>query len=175
MHIDSISTTDQTHEKRDAETEDDADVLTDLRQKKADLEEKCSEMERKLMEQRMDNQFRDFQDEICEEINRFCSALMGAFGKNLAVESMVVEARERLRRLCFTVQFMGYTRRVSTDFIERVEKSLLCGQVPERQMKCLKIDNSTDDTILSYVVDIVYEISMPVIVKAEVLATRMTT
>ena len=62
MHIDSISTTDQTHEKCDAETEDDADVLTDLRQKKADLEEKCSEMERKLMEQRMDNQFQDFQD-----------------------------------------------------------------------------------------------------------------
>ena len=56
-HIDSISTTDQTYEKRDAETEDDADVLTDLRQKKADLEEKCSEMERRLMEQRMDNQF----------------------------------------------------------------------------------------------------------------------
>ena len=168
-HIDSISTTDQTHEKRDAEMEDDADVLTDLRQKKADLEEKCSEMERKLMEQRMDNQFQDFQDEIREEINRFRSALMGAFGKNLAVESTVVEARERLRRLCVTVQFMGYTRHVGTDFIERVEKSLLCGQVPERQMKCLKIDNSTDDTILGYVVNIVYEISMPVIVKAEVL------
>ena len=168
-HIDSISTTDQTHEKCDAEMEDDADVLTDLRQKKADLEEKCSEMERKLMEQRMDNQFRDFQDEIREEINRFRSALMGAFGKNLAVESTVVEARERLRRLCVTVQFMGYTRRVSTDFVERVEMSLLCGQVPEWQMKCLKIDNSADDTILGYVVDIVYEISMPVIVKAEVL------
>ena len=169
VHIDSISTTDQTHEKRDAETEDDADVLTDLRQKKADLEEKCSEMERKLMEQRMDNQFRDFQDEIREEINRFRSALMGAFGKNLAVESMVVEARERLRRLCVTAQFMGYTRCVSTDFVECVKMSLLCGQVPERQMKCLKIDNSTDNTILGYVVDIVYEISMPVIVKAEVL------
>ena len=94
---------------------------------------------------------------------------MGAFGKNLAVESTVVEARERLRRLCVTVQFMGYTRRVSTDFVEHVEMSLLCGQVPERQMKCLKIDNSADDTILGYVVDIVYEISMPVIMKAEVL------
>ena len=168
-HIDSISTTDQMHEKHDAEMEDNADVLTDLRQKKADLEEKCSEMERKLMEQRMDNQFRDFQDEIREEINRFRSALMGAFGKNLAVESMLVEARERLRRLCVTVQFMGYTRRVGTDLVECVEMLLLCGQVPERQMKCLKIDNSVDDTILGYVVDIVYEISMPVIVKAEVL------
>ena len=80
-----------------------------------------------------------------------------------------MEARERLRRLCVTVQFMGYTRRVATDFIEHVKKSLLCGQVPEQQMKCLKIDNSVDDTILGYVVDIVYEISMPVIVKAEVL------
>ena len=165
--IDSSSTEQQT-EKRDAETEEEADPLTDLRQRKADLEEKCTEMERKLMEQQMDNRFRDYQDELRDEINKFRNALMGAFGKNLSVEPKVVEARDALRRLCCTVQFMGYTRRVGTDFVDRIEKSLLCGQVPERQMKCLKIDNSEDDPILGYTVDVVYEISMPVIVKAEV-------
>ena len=50
------------------------------------------------MEQRMDNQFRDFQDEIREEINRFCSALMGAFGKNLAVESTVCGGKGKAQK-----------------------------------------------------------------------------
>ena len=165
--IDSSSTEQQT-EKCDAETEEEVDPLADLRQKKADLEEKCTEMERKLMEERMDNKFREYQDEIRDEINKFRHALMGAFGRNLAVDPKVVEARDALSRACCTAQFMGYTRRVGTDFVDRVEKSLLCGQVPERQMKCLKIDNSEDDPILGYTVDIVYEISMPVIMKAEV-------
>ena len=53
--------------------------------------------------------------------------------------------------------------------MEHVEQSLLCGQVPECQMKCTKTNNSTDDPILGHVVDIVYEIAMPVIVKSEKL------
>ena len=56
---------------------------------------------------------------------------------------------------------------MGTEFIDRVERSLLCGQVPERQMKCLKMNTSHDDPILGYVVEVVYEISMPVIVKVE--------
>ena len=130
-------------------------------------EERYAEMERKLLEQRIDNRCREFQDQICEGINHFRSALMAAFGKNLAVEKTVVDARESLRRLCVRMEYMGYIIRVGTDFVECVEKSLLCGQVPERQMKCLKMNNSHDDPILGYVVDVVYEISMPVIVKAE--------
>ena len=165
--IDSSSTGDQMPEKGDLEAEEDPAVVSELRQKKADLEEKCSEMERKLMEQRMDNKFREFQDDIRDEINKFRCALMAAYGKNLAVESTVVDARERLRKMCETVQYMGYTRRVGTEFLERLERSLLCGQVPERQMKYVKINNSQDDPILGHVVDVVYEISMPVIVKSE--------
>ena len=69
--------------------------------------------------------------------------------------------------MCETVQYMGYTRRVGTEFLERSERSLLCGQVPECQMKYVKINNSQDDPILGHVVDVVYEISMPVIVKSE--------
>ena len=62
---------------------------------------------------------------------------------------------------------MGYIICVGTDFIERVERSLLCGQVPEQQMKCLKKNTSHDNPVLGYVVEVVYKISMPVIVKAE--------
>ena len=64
---------------------------------------------------------------------------------------------------------MGYTRRVGTDFVEHVEQSLLCGQVSEGQMMCTKTNNSADDPILGHVIDIVYKIGMPVIVKSEKL------
>ena len=53
-------------------------------------------MEEKLLEQRMDNTFRGYQDDLREEINKFCSVLMSAYGKNLATEESVVKARESL-------------------------------------------------------------------------------
>ena len=62
---------------------------------------------------------------------------------------------------------MDYTMHVWTDFVECMERSLLCRQVPEYQWKGRKINNSEDDPVLGHVVDIVYKISMPVIVKSE--------
>ena len=93
----------------------------ELQQKKADLEDRCREMEEKLLEQRMDNMFRQYQDDIREEINKFHSVLMSAYGKDLATEESVLKVRENLQNLCSTEQYMGYTRRVRPDFVERVE------------------------------------------------------
>ena len=126
-------------------------------------------MEEKLLEQRMDNMFRQYQDDIREEINKFCGILMSAYGKDLATEESVLKARENLQNLCSTEQYMGYTRHVGADFVEYVERSLLSGQVPEWQMNCTKTNNSTEDPILGHVVDVVYEIGMPFIVKSEKL------
>ena len=70
-HIDSASSADQQQDQGHLDAEDDTDVVNDLRQKKADLEERYAEMERKLLEQRMDNRCREFQDQICEGINHF--------------------------------------------------------------------------------------------------------
>ena len=112
-------------------------------------------MEEKLLEQRMDNAFRGYQDNLQEEINKFHSVLMSAYEKNLVMEKSVVKTRESLQKLCSTEQYMGYTRRVGMDFVEHVEQSLLCGQVPECQMKCTKMNNSADNPILGHVVDVV--------------------
>ena len=171
VHIESTSTIDQQDERCEMEMAEDpeAAVVMELRQKKADLENQCREMEEKLLEQRMDNAFRKYQDDLREEINKFYGALMSAYGKNLATEKPVVEARDSLQKLCCTEQYMGYTRCVGTDFVECVGRSLLCGQVPECQFMCTKTNNSVDDPILGHVVDVVYEISMPVIAKSEKL------
>ena len=58
--IESTSSIEKQEEKREVDTEDDpeAAVVMELRQKKADLEDRCREMEEKLLEQRMDNMFR---------------------------------------------------------------------------------------------------------------------
>ena len=45
----------------------------------------------------------------------------------------------------------------------------MCGQVPEYQMMCTMMNNSADNLILGHVIDVVYEITMPVIVKSEKL------
>ena len=45
----------------------------------------------------------------------------------------------------------------------------MSGQVPEQQKNCTKTNNSTEDPILGHVVDVVYEIGMPFIVKTEKL------
>ena len=64
--IESTSTIEQQEEKHEVDTEDDpeAAVVMELQQKKADLEDRCREMEEKLLEQRMDNMFRQYQDDI---------------------------------------------------------------------------------------------------------------
>ena len=62
---------------------------------------------------------------------------------------------------------MGYTWGVHEHFIDRVTKSLLAGQVPEKQMESSKTDNSVNDPILGPTVDVVYELKMPFIVKTE--------
>ena len=169
--IASTSSIEKQEEKHEVDTEDDpeAAVVMELQQKKADLEDRCREMEKKLLEQRMDNMFRQYQDDIREEINKFRGILMSAYGKDFATEESVLKVRENLQNLCSTEQYMGYMRRVGPDFVERVEQSLLSGQVPEWQMNCTKTNNSTEDPILGHVVDVVYKIGMPFIVKSEKL------
>ena len=95
--IESTSTVDQQEEKCEVDTEDDpeAAVVMELQQKKADLEDRCREMEEKLLEQRMDNTFRGYQDDLQEEINKFHSVLMSAYEKNLVMEESIVKASAR--------------------------------------------------------------------------------
>ena len=49
----------------------------------------------------------------------------------------------------------------------RVERSIPAGQTPKQQFICTKTDNSEADPTLGDVTNIIYEVSMPVIVKME--------
>ena len=65
------------------------------------------------------------------------------------------------------ISILGFTFRIGEDFVGRVERSILAGQTPEQQFICTKTDNLEADSILGNVTDIIYEVSMPVIVKRE--------
>ena len=61
---------------------------------------------------------------------------------------------------------------VGDGFIKQVKKSLLAGQTPEQQYTCTKIDNFVDDPVSGHVTDIIYEVTIPVIVKHEVRESK---
>ena len=115
----------------------------------------------------MEGKARDFQDHIVKVIRDFRSVVMDCFGAPKTDERLV-QAREHLALETAAKSLMGFTFRVGNGFLERVEKSLLVGQTLEQQYTCTKIDNSVDDPVSGYVTDIIYEVTMPVIVKREV-------
>ena len=148
---------------------EDPDEETDeLRCQKDILQERFLHLEQQLLQQRMENQARSFREDITGGVRELRSALMGAYGENIDSNESVCNARRKLGEVCKTRQSLGYTFRVHTEFVDRVEKSILCGFVPEQQIQCTKTDNSCLDPILGDVVDVIYELAMPMVIKPEV-------
>ena len=117
---------------------------------------------------KMENMAWTYRDEIIDALRDLRKALLSAFGQDLNSSEDVLRERRKLQEACSTCQSLGYTFRVHREFMECVEKSILCGQVPEWQDVCTKTDNSGFDPIQGEVTDVVYKLSMPMIIKPEV-------
>ena len=151
----------------EVEVEDD-DAVSELRKKRDELEAKCTDMQNKLLAQQMETAFADYQRKILGEVQKYRTVLLASFGKNLEEEPAVLEAVGSLRRACCGMQYMGYTVCVGKEFVDRITKSLLAGQVPEQQIESSKTDNSVvGNSVQGNCIDVVYELNMPVIVKTE--------
>ena len=146
----------------DSETE-----IQTLHRQKDELAERYEKLEAKLLEQRMDNRSRSFQDEISEAVRDLRSAMFSACGEDLDQNEGVRVARQQLDAASRTQQSCGYKFCVCDEFRERIERCINSGQVPEKLMKCSKVDNSCDDPIRGPIIDIVYEVVMPTVVKVE--------
>ena len=134
---------------------------------KTELEQKFEEMQCKLTEQKMEVKAREYQDHIIVVIRDFRGKLMDYYGAPRS-DDRVVKARETFEAEVQGVSQFGYTFRVGEAFVDRVEKSILSGQMPEQQFICTKVDNSEDDPVRGHMVDIIFEVNIPVIVKKEV-------
>ena len=129
---------------------------TDLWRQLDELQGKYKEMRSKMFMVGIENRARVYTDHINASIRTFRESLMNAFGEDMSVCPAVVAAKEALRRSCVTVQYMGYTFRVGIDFVDRVETSILGGQIPEKSLLMTKDDNSRDDCIQGPVVGCVF-------------------
>ena len=149
----------------DAESEKERDVGR-LLQEKLEVRNKLIETQKKLQVQLMENKSRNFKDSVTGAIVAFRSVLMECFGAPKD-DPRLEAARQEFAAAIRTVSDFGYTFRVGEEFIYRVERSVYSGYTPEHQMQCKRIDNSTHCPIQGDVIDVVYEISMPVVVKQE--------
>ena len=71
--------------------------------------------------------------------------------------------------VCCTRTFAknGFTLRVCEDFIERVEKTVQLGEIPEQKMDMTKTDDSVDNSVEGFVRDVTYVLTIPPVVKQE--------
>ena len=53
------------------------------------------------------------------------------------------------------------------DFIERIEKTVYVGEVPENKLSLTKIDNTVNNIVEGFVRDVTYELGLPLVVKQE--------
>ena len=133
---------------------------------KLEMEQKLKDAQNKLLQQKMEAKARTFQDQVICAIRNLRATLMECYG-TAKTDECLVAARNKFCEKVETISVLGYTFCTGEDFVGRVERSILAGQTPEQQFICTRTDNSEADPILGDVTNIIYEVSMPVIVKRE--------
>ena len=163
--IDSESTVKQT-DMPTAMSEESESEIDKLVRTKLEMEQKLKDAQNKLLQQKMEAKARTFQDQVICAIRNLRATLMECYG-TAKTDERLVAARSKFCEEVETILVLGYTFCTGEDFVGRVERSILAGQTPEQQFICTRTDNSEADPILGDVTDIIYEVSMPVIVKRE--------
>ena len=144
---------------------DDKD-LEQLRQERDEVEEKLKETSRRLEAITWDDKARCFHEDVRVRVQRFHKALMNDLGKGEESEE-VKEQRSELERCTVTQAAEGFKIGVCEDFIERIEKTVYVGEVPENKLSLTKIDNTVDNIVEGFVRDVTYELGLPLVVKQE--------
>ena len=140
--------------------------LDQLRQERDEVEEKLKETSRKLEAITWDDKARCYHEAVRVCVQRFHKALMNNLGKGEESEE-VKEQRSELERCIITEAAEGFKIGVCDDFIERIEKTVYVGEVPENKLSLTKIDNTVNNIVEGFVRDVTYELGLPLVVKQE--------
>ena len=111
--------------------------LDQLRQERDEVEEKLKETSRKLEAITWDDKARCYHEAVRVCVQRFHKALMNNLGKGEESEE-VKEQRSELERCILTQAAEGFKIGVCDDFIERIEKTVYVGEVPENKLSLTK-------------------------------------
>ena len=140
--------------------------LEQLRQERDQVEEKLKETSRKLEAIMWDEKARSYHEVVRVSVQRYHKALMNNLGKGEESDE-VKEQRSELERVTVTEAAEGFKIGVCEDFIERIEKTVYVGEVPENKLNLTKIDNTVNNIVEGFVRDVTYELGLPVVVKQE--------
>ena len=148
------------------ESEGEPEEVDGLLRKRDQVEEELEQMKLKVEGMEWENRARRYHETIQKCVGIFRKALINNFG-NREESDHLKEVREDMVRCTRTRAKNGFTLRVCEDFIERVEKTVQSGEIPEQKMEMTKTDDSVDNFVVGFVRDVTYVLTIPPVVKQE--------
>ena len=148
------------------ESEGEPEEVDGLLHKRDQVEEELEQMKLKVEGMEWENQARRYHETIQKCVGIFRKALINNFG-NREESDHLKEVREDMVHCTRTLAKNGFMLRVCEDFIERVEKTVQSGEIPEQKMEMTKTDDSVDNFVVGFVRDVTYVLTIPPVVKQE--------
>ena len=148
------------------ESEGEPEEVDGLLRKRDQVEEELKQMKLKMEGMEWENRARRYHKTIQKCVGIFRKVLINNFG-NREESDHLKAVREDMVRCTRTLVKNGFTLRVCEDFIERVEKTVQSGEIPEQKMEMTKTDDSVDNFVVGFVRDVTYVLTIPPVVKQE--------
>ena len=148
------------------ESEGEPEGVDGLLCKKYQVEEELEQMKLKMEAMEWDTQARRYRETIEKGVVLFRKALLHNLG-NHEESDQLKEIRGNMARCTRTLAKNGFKLGICEDFMERVEKTVLSGEIPEQKMDLIKTDDSVDNLVVGFVRDVTYVLTIPAVVKRE--------
>ena len=146
--------------------ESEAEGVDGLLRKKYQVEEELEQMKLKMEAMEWDTRACGYRETIEKGVVLFRKALLNNLG-NGEESDQLKEMRGNMARCTRTLAKNGFKLGVCEDFMERVEKTVLSGEIPEQKMDLTKTDDSVDNLVVGFVRDVSYVLTIPAVVKRE--------
>ena len=146
------------------ESEGDPEDIDRLLHKRDQVEEELEQMKLKVEGMEWENQTHEYCETIQKCVGIFRKAMINNFS-NCEESDHLKEVREDMVRCTRTLAKNGFTLCVCEDFMERVEKTVQSGEIPEQKMDMTKTDDSVDNLVVGFVQDVTYVLTIPAVVK----------
>ena len=151
---------------KDKDSEEDSDEMKKLLSECDAVEERLAKMQRKMEGLEWSEKARQYRATIEECVVHFRMCVINNYGHKEESEDLL-DARVALEQNTTTLQQNGFTLTVCEDFVDRVEKTIRLGLIPEQRFTMKVTDNSADDPVQGYMRDVTYCFEIPMVVKWE--------
>ena len=147
-------------------SEGEAEGVDGLLCKKYQVEEELDQMKLKMEAMEWDTRACRYRETIEKCVVLFRKVLLNNLG-NREESDQLKEMQGNMARCTRTLAKNGFMLGICEDFIERVEKTVLLGEIPEQKMDLIKTDDSVDNLVVGFVRDVTYVLTIPAVVKQQ--------